>query len=210
MAEQIYPHALTTLARVKEILSITTAGMDVKLTQYINEVTDFVRVQTGRDIIKETSILGEVYSVRACGKKRLILNNGPVQSIAAVYYSNGTPSNKNWTAYSIDDYELASNGTKSGIIDFRFSLPIGTNIVKVDYTAGWKIDWANVGTSTHTLPLDLTALAERLVVRAFKRRETGDKSSESQQAGSNITWSKELTTEDQMTLKMYRRPVLFR
>ena len=95
---------------------------------------------------------------------------------------------------------------ESGIIEVFSSLE---KFSRVTYTAGYLIDWENYqDPDKHTLPSDLSDLAERLVVRWFKRREAEGKATEGFDS-SQVSWSNDLTKEDQATLNRYRRiPVL--
>ena len=101
----------------------------------------------------------------------------------------------------------------SGMVKFytylNQGLVQGVNSVRIaSYTAGYLIDFKNVGdTSLHNLPADISELAEKLVIKWYRRREHPGKSSESFNANS-ITWSKELDPEDVETLKAYRRIVM--
>lgn len=78
-AEKIYPYALTTLARVKDRLDISTDDNDPVLTRVINSVTDFIERECGKTgHFAQKTYTNEVYT--ASGKKQiyLVLRNAPV------------------------------------------------------------------------------------------------------------------------------------
>ncbi|MDQ3158804.1 MAG: hypothetical protein M3P98_01545 [bacterium] len=200
MAEIIYTHSLTTVARVKNRLVITDSGFDTVFLRGINAMTDLIESYCNRRF-KSTMYTDQIISTRHGGTD-LLLKQSPVTSLASISYTVGMP--KTWTAYNAtNDYELIEDG-KSGIVKMYAGLPKGENTIKVTYTAGYLIDWANFGSSTHTLPADLSDLCERLVVRIFKRRDAEGKSQEGFESNA-ITWATELTKEDKMTLAKYKR-----
>ncbi len=200
MAEVILAYALTTVARVKTRLTITVNNHDTPLLYLINSVTDFIEGECNRRF-KETTYTNEVYSPQ--GGHFIVLKQSPVSSVASVQYRAGLKSNPSWTDFNADDWELMEDG-QSGMIEAH-GLLHGTNLFRVTYVAGYKINFTNYGdNNTHTLPADVTDLCERLVVRWFKRRESGGKQSEGLQGGS-INWKDELDSEDKATLARYKR-----
>lgn len=200
MAEAILAYVLTTVARVKTRLTITVNNHDMPLLYLINSVTDFIEGECNRRF-KETTYTNEVYSPQ--GGRFIVLKQSPVSSVSSVQYRAGLKSNPTWTDFNADDWELMEDG-QSGMIEAH-GLLHGTNLFRVTYVAGYKINFTNYGdNNTHTLPADLTDLCERLVVRWFKRRESGGKQSEGLQGGS-INWKDELDSEDKATLARYKR-----
>lgn len=211
MAEQVIDYALTTRNRVKDRMSITAAGFDTLFDRLVSGVTDFIESQCGRRF-KETAYSGEVYSIYNDGQKHLLLKQFPVSVLSSIQYAAGIPGNKVWTNYGASDYELVMDGkdgvtSESGLVRFYGFLPKGTNTIKVAYTAGYKIDFSNAGNSTHTLPFDISDLAERLIVRWFKRREAEGKSSEGT-GDARVDWAKELSAEDLLTIDRYKRVLI--
>ncbi len=201
MAEIIYTHALTTVARIKDRVTITASSHDAELIRIINGITDFIELYCARRF-KSTAYTNEVYSVRSNMLKSLRLKNSPVTALTTLEYSVGTPSNKSWTAYIADDYELHEDG-KSGLVRVYGIMPQGVNTMRATYTAGYLIDWSNYGTSSHTLPADLTEVAERMVVKAFKMRENA-KTTEAFD-GASVTWDSYLSKDDKIILSKYKR-----
>lgn len=206
MAEIIYTRALTTLTRVKNRLGITTNSHDTELNRLINAATDWIETYCNRKFVTQT-YTQQVYKVDQSGEKYLFLKNYPVTALSTLEYSAGTPSNKNWTEFLDDDWELEGGG-ESGIVRIYGGIPRGPASVRATYTAGYTIDWSNAGNSTHTLPADLTDLCERMVTRLFKKRELEGRSQEAFE-GATITWESVLNEIDRTTLDRYKRLTLF-
>lgn len=203
MAESLFPYALTTVARVKTRLTITVSTHDAILLYLINSVTDFIEGECNRRF-KVAVFTNELYSMQSNGSNLLILKQSPVSAISYLQFRAGLKSNPNWTDFAADDWELLDDGG-SGIIEFHGAVVRGTNNIRATYTAGYKINFANYGDgNTHTLPADLTDLAERLVTKLFKRREAEGKVREDFNGGS-ITWKDLLNLEDAETINKYRR-----
>ncbi len=207
MAEIIYPFSLTTLARVKARLSMTTTGWDAVLIRLINAATDYIQGECCRQFLQAT-YTNEVHSIYGIGQRYLLLKQSPVVSISSLQYRVGLKTNPSWTDFIADDWELLEDG-QSGMIRIYGPILRGTNVIRVTYLAGYLIDWANAGDTTkHTLPADLTDFCERLVTRWFKRREAEGKEQESFN-GSTVKWKEELTVEDKQTIAGYKRLPVF-
>jgi hypothetical protein len=214
-SEQVYPYALTTLQRVKDLMGITVTTADPVLLRLINSATDFIQSYCNEFFMQKT-YTNELYSIWAERQEYLMLNHGNVTALTSFQYRAGTPSTPNWTDFIVDQYELVEpdgNGmSKSGMIriyaGFAPLLYTGTNAIRATYTAGFLIDWPNFGTATHTLPADLTSACENMIVRNWKHRESVGKKSESVK-DSNVTWNDFLDGFDQDILERYTRPVRF-
>lgn len=194
-------YALTTVDRVRNIrLRIESDGFDSLFVNLINGVTDFIEGECNRRF-KETTYTHELYTVHTCGQTMLILRQSPVTEVTAFEYRMGLKSSPTWQSYFPDNWELLDGG-EAGIIEVSSMLE---KFNRVTYKAGYKIDWENYDDENlHTLPSDLTDLAERLVVKWYKRREAEGKLSEGFDS-SQVTWSDGLSKEDQATLNRYRR-----
>ena len=202
MAETIYPQALTTVARIKDRLKITDTGLDTLFLRMINAATDMIEQACERRFLRQT-YTQEKYSVLTQNMKYLQLRNFPVTTLTTIEYKAGTPSSPNYTALITDQFELMDDGS-SGIVRIYDVLPYGVNALRVTYTAGYLIDFANFGTSTHTLPADLTELCERLVAKWNRRRLDQGKATEGFDGGS-VTWSLDLEPEEKAILANYQR-----
>jgi hypothetical protein len=85
--EKISPYALTTLQRVKGILTMSDSDWDDVLSRYINSVTDFIERSCGKSGLEkypndghfaQKTYTREVYSVGGYKQQQLLLKNSPV------------------------------------------------------------------------------------------------------------------------------------
>lgn len=208
MAEAAVPYALTTKERVKDKLAITSANFDLVFNRLINSATDYIERECNRRFL-ETTYVNEVHSLYGEKQRHIYLKQAPVSALTSFQFAAGIPNNKMWTDFLPSQYELVEDGA-SGIIRVYGYLLGGyfytsTNLIRATYTAGYKISFADAGDTTkHNLPADLTELAERLVIRYFKRREVAGKEREFGDGG-NVIWRKELEDDEIAILNHYRR-----
>lgn len=201
MAE-IISTALTTRERVKTRLGFDEKKFDDLLDRLINGVTDFVQSQTSRKF-KRATYTNEVYNVQH-SQYFLVLKQSPVASLTSFQYSQGLPNARTWTDVQASDYELDPDA-ELAMIRTSFQLSRGISAYRATYAAGYLIDFDNIADSSfHTLPADLTDLAERMVIKWYKRREHVGKSSESFQSGT-VNWLKEMEEDDKLTIQRYQR-----
>lgn len=169
--------ALTTLSRVKDRMDISVSDNDTQLEQIINGVTRYIENRTGRaeHTFEEQTITKEQYNgsdLSGHGRAFLFLKSAPLErsDITLFEYDNGTNDSPNWNSFLNNEYHLVK--PDQGVISVDGGLPSGMQNVRISYTAGYLIDFNNpTDTSKHTLPKDLTELAERLVVKFYKRRK---------------------------------------
>jgi hypothetical protein len=67
-------------------------------------------------------------------------------------------------------------------------LPTVMQGVKLNYTAGYLIDWPNEGTATHTLPYNLTMACTELVAHKYNERQSQGVSSQTTE-GQSVTFN---------------------
>ena len=203
MATELKTGALTSLARVKDRIGISDTGFDTVLERIINGVTDEIQSYCNR-IFKQQTYTNEVYSPPARGMDTIALKQAPVVSISAAEYRAGSVSTPSWTGFTTDQFEIVNDGA-SGLVRIYGGVPYGTNAIRFTYLAGYKVDFENPNdTSKHTLPFDLSDIAERLTIKRFKRREAEGKLTESFESGS-VTWQDYLTVDDKRVLDRYGR-----
>lgn len=214
--DKVFAHALTIPARVKALLGLETNDMDNLIVQIINSVTAFIEGECGGRRFLERTYTNDTYSIYGNRQKYLVLRQTPIKSITSLQYRAGTPDTPNWTNFITNQYELIDPspipGNESvlwyptGVVRVYGIMPrIYNNSVRATYVAGYKIDWTNAGDPTkHELPLDLTRVAENIVVRWFKRRDFAGKSSQSLE-GSSISWDRELDKEDKSIIARYQK-----
>lgn len=201
--------ALTTLQRVKDRMDKDNSNQDDLLGRIINSVEGFIESRCNRTEhgFEETTITKEIYNGSDLGgysQQYLILNHAPVEvdSIDLFEYRSGTKVNPNWTAFTETSYELIE--PDNGIVIVDGGLPQGRRNVRITYTAGYKVDFNNVNTSNHTLPHDLTDLAERLVVKFYKRRDDDGRTTINMNT-SSVEYSDYLDDIDKEVMANYNR-----
>jgi len=219
--EQVYPYALTTLARVKARLQFTTADWDPVLIRWINSATDFIQTATGGRQFVETAYVNDTYSPRP-GDRFLVLRQTPVLSLESFQWRAGPPSVPQWTDFITDQFELINPRPRpipgetdalwypDGMIRIYGVLPsLYSNSVRASYIAGYPIDWPNAGNgTTHLLPSDLSDVCENLVVRRYKRRDLAGKSSEGIDSAST-NWRDNLDSDDREVIDRYTMVPIF-
>ena len=216
MSEQVYPYALTTVQRVKDLLGITVTNADAVLLRMVNSATDFIQSFCNENFLRQT-YTNELYSIWGERQEYLMLNHGNVSALTSFQYRAGTPTTPNWTDFFADQYELVepdgSGICRSGMIriyaGFAPLLYTGTNAIRATYTAGFLISWPDFGDPTkHNLPADLTTVCENMVTRNWKHRDSVGKRTESVK-DSNVTWNDFLDGFDMDTLERYIRQPRF-
>lgn len=161
--------ALTTVSRVSTQLAGYDSELDTVIEYLINEATAFIKSFTNRENFKRAAYL-EYYDgwneIRN-NRSRIQLNVYPIISVTSVSYetSPGTYVDLQTTDYYVDyDAGMIISASANGF-------PGGHRNIKVVYTAGYLIDFANPTTSSHTLPHDLTMACEKLVLRELHKRD---------------------------------------
>jgi len=202
MSEVISPYALTTVARVKDRLSMSEANFDTLLARMITGVTDFIEGECGGRRFLRTTYTNEVQTIFNKYQKMLALKNNPLVSISSLQYRAGLKSTPNWTEFNTDDWEILEDG-KAGLVRV-YGMLEGVNTIRVSYIAGYLVDFENFGSPTHTLPADLTDLCERMTTKIFKKREHEGKLSETFE-GSTVTYGDLLDDDTKAILARYRR-----
>lgn len=193
-------YALTTKERIKERLGISVTGFDTLIDHLIANITSFIENECGGRRFKKTTYTNEIHD--GDGKKYLKIKHAPINSISSFQYNGGTVSSPVWTNFLADDYQLLD---KEGMIYVAGGMLRGLRNIRVTYDAGFLIDFANeTDTTKHTLPFDISGLAERLVVKEFKRREDIGKSGESI-GDMTINFFADLEAEDKAVLERYKR-----
>lgn len=137
--------------------------------------------------------------------------NIQISGLVELDYMGGTPvTNPAWTPYIPDQYKLKDYGRAGIIRVYGLIQRIYDSSIRATYWAGYLINWANAGdNATHTLPADISGAVESMVVRRFKRRQSGDLNSISF-GGSNNSWDKDIPLEVKDALNRYRRaPIYF-
>jgi hypothetical protein len=206
MSEKPISYALTTKGRVKDRLGLDKGNFDTLLDRIIAGVTDLIEGECGGRRFLRTTYTNELITIFNSNQKILPVKNIPLVSISSLQYRTGLKSNPNYTDFNDDDWEILDDGA-SGLIRV-WGLSQDINMVRLTYIGGYLIDFDNAGTATHTLPFDLSDLAERLTIKLFKRREHEGKASESFEGG-NISWKELFDDVDKAVIARYKRLPVF-
>lgn len=198
-------YGLTTTARVKNRLGITSSGFDTLIKRLIYGVTDRIEKMTDRRF-KRATYTNEVYNgedILEAQKRFIIVKNAPISTISSFQYDSGDNITPNWTDFIATDYDSLND---SGIIRVYQSVPSGLQNIRISYTGGYLIDFDNeFDDSSHTLPYDISEVCERVVVKLFKKREAEGRSSETFDT-SSITYDADLfSKEDMSVINSYKR-----
>jgi hypothetical protein len=202
MPVQPRSYALTTVERVrKNRLGIDSDGFDELFVHLINSVTDFIEGECGTRF-KLTDYYDELYTIHTYGQNFLVLKQAPVQTIYSFQFRLGMNTSAQWIDFDPNVWDLLEGGD-SGIIEILLgSLP---KYMKVSYSAGYLINWDSYyDEGSHTLPEDITDLAERLVIKFFKRRDSEGKMSDSFERA-QVAWKDTLGDEDIRIINRYSR-----
>jgi hypothetical protein len=167
MAITVVPYAITTRDKVKTLFGITDATNDSLIDQIVNGVTDFIESYCDRRF-KKTTYTNETYDTKD-GQSKIFLKNYPVASLSAVEYRAGTISSPTWITYDANGYLLYG---QEGYVKFFGKFPEVAQGMRFTYSAGYDIDFANEGSASHTLPLDLTLVATELSAKVFSTRQS--------------------------------------
>lgn len=182
---------LTTTSKVKDFLGISSASYDTTFAVLIKGVSADIERICGRRFEEDTYT--EYFDVES-GDTMVFLKNYPVSSLTSVQYRSGTWGAIVWTDYNSNDYLLNENGK----VTFSGPFPNAEKFVKVIYTGGYKIDFANENNeSLHTLPFDLTQVATEWVAKIFNNRKSSGVLTESTE-GQSITYKSEKASSEFM------------
>ena len=213
----VVSYALTTLAAVKEFLSITDSSQDALLESLIDSVTDTIEgMLGGRRIAKET----HANELHDGGEDKVFLKNWPIfeSPTIVVERRSGTISNPNFVAFTVDEFVVYED---AGYLQFFGRTPGrhlhnndntllatpqlsgGHRNIRVTYDAGFT-----------EIPHDLELLANQLVSSAFNRRTSVGIKKESVEGASVEYFGEQqstqvhtslLTLEQKGVINKYRR-----
>lgn len=139
-------NALTTKARVKDRLKISTTDFDTLFDNLIYAVTARMETMCDRKFTLAT-YTNEVHDGSDLyGSLRSILvpKNAPIGSVSSISYKAGTNTTPSWTAFDTDTYDADFD---AGLIYFDSPLPRGKRNIRITYTAGW--DGYDVGVTSY-------------------------------------------------------------
>lgn len=145
---------LTTTAKVKNFLKITSTGDDTHIGTLITSMSDYIRTITDRDLYSKSYT--EYYD--GSGKNTLQLDNYPITVLTSIYddtdYEFGAD-----TEITSDDYFFNADTkySKRGVLLLNgCNFTEGQQNIKVTYTAGYE-----------TIPTDLDQACVRLTAAEY-------------------------------------------
>jgi len=204
-------YALTTVARVKDYLGITSSDHDSLLGVLVDAITDFVENECDRRF-KKTEYTD--VKLDSEGSTELVLPNWPVDSSATfTLYERestsgyGSDDSGDWDDIDSDDYRVDWD---AGIIRANFKFNEGFQNYKVDYTAGYDFeneDADNLVTLASAGLSDLELIVWKLTGREFqKRKGTGD-IKRMRLYNYEVTFAKEAYSDDEIkeVINKYKR-----
>jgi len=159
---------LTTIARVKTVLSKNDSADDQFLTSLVAEVSTKIEQFVGRAMLQAERT--EVYDGEP-RMNRLTLFNAPVSAISSIKTrASITTDWSNVTAIDTDNDELQEADGRSGVLLLNFQPYVGLSTIQAVYTAGFGADTSDL---LANYP-DIAAAAERQVAYEFDRRRQVD------------------------------------
>jgi hypothetical protein len=193
--------ALTTKAKVKSYLGITSTSDDTFIDSLILDMSAQIETYCNREF--EQGSFTEYFDVEN-GDTKIFLANFPIGTAITVSYRTGTWGDITYLSYNVNDF---LPNYDSGKISFAGAFNDQEKYVKVDYTGGYLVDFNNETNITlHTLPRDLSSLATEMVARSYQLRKTAGVSSESTE-GQSITYSggsRDLTSNSDYSSRLMR------
>jgi hypothetical protein len=173
---------LTTTQKVKDYLGIVSATTDTTITELVKNYSNQVEAFCSRSFGSTTYT--EYFDTQD-GDSKIFLRNYPTTTVSTIQYRTGTWGNITWSDFNENDYLV---NDEQGKIAFSYRFPAFEKYIKVVYTGGYLIDFANESNpALHTLPFDLTQTVTEMVASAFNLRKTGGISSETTE-GQSITY----------------------
>ena len=200
----IKSNALTTLARLKAYLGITSASYDTVLEYTIDSTTAFILQYCDR-IFQKTVYTNEVYDGN--GTPNLLLKNYPVVSgtTFTLEVRDSVDNQSSFSAIASEDYFIKES---SGIINYISGvfekLP---QHYRITYTAGYDYDTATKTLISVNLGDLEYAVWKLCAVMYYQRSNSGDIASESI-GDYSVTYMKEVMTDPEVMaiLDRYKRP----
>lgn len=198
--EDSYSFALTTVARIKTRLAITSSQHDTALDQIVHEVSARFERYLNRTIVKADQT--DVYPVRN-GRTLLTLKATPVTSIASVKQAWHGSALASASAMQATEYMLES--AQNGQLRFMSPLVSGSartpTYVQVEYRGGMALDTTDF---MLTWP-DIALAAEIQAAYQFERKMTPGGNASFEGGGSSFTGDLELLPNVRHTLDLHRR-----
>lgn len=203
-------YALTTRARLKTFLGISSSDDDSLLDQIINSVSDFVEMYCDRRF-KKTDYSDEVYDGN--GSKYLILKQYPVVS-GETFTLERRDSFDNQDSWSTIDSEYYFVKESAGMVIYVASLNTeGAYFVKspqhyrVSYTAGYDFDNTGGNTLSDAGIGDLEYAVWKLCAKIYNQRKSSGNIKQEKIGDYSVAYESELMVDQELRniLLSYKR-----
>jgi hypothetical protein len=202
----IVSHALTTVAELKEELSVSGSGRDSMLEEIANRTTGVIEAHLDREVMNRmsgtvASTVTEYYSILEYTPE-LWLNQWPVASITGVYELSAWPTTYGSTLTANVNYFLDDDRGMLLRIDTggEISWPTGRRAVKVVYAPGY--------TALSSVPYPIRDVARKyaaLLYTEIDRKQFGVSAYSDAIGNTTRFWNAKLTDDMLYQLAPYRR-----
>jgi len=163
----ILDDALTTVARMKIFLGISSDKHDGLLTLLINYTSEFIKTYTKRTL-KSATYTQEEYD--GTGTNTIILKNFPVTTFTTLEVNTAVDNVDDWDEIDSDDFWFYDDGR---VVLVNGNFIEAPQKYRATYVAGYLIDFANeADTTKHTLPMELEFACQKLVSAIFNTRKS--------------------------------------
>lgn len=198
-------YALTTVARAKLYLGITTSADDTLIERLIDVATDTIESFCGRRF-KKTTYTDELYD--GTGGDSLVLKQYPVVAGQAFTLNEraGSDNVSNFSTLSSNIYFVKND---RGIVQFSSGifLPYPQRY-KITYTAGYDFDNTTPGATAESVGLgDLEEACWQLVGNAYSDRKHNDAVASESIGNYSVSFRRDISMSASLkaTLERYRR-----
>lgn len=159
-------YALTTRARAKTFLGITSTDDDTLIDTLIDAVTNFIENYCDRRF-KLTTYTNEEYDGN--GSQQMLLKQYPVATFTQLGERDSPDNQSSWTALDSEDYFV---DLVTGIIDFINGLfKRLPKHYRATYQAGYNFDTAGATTLESVGAGDLEWAAWKLIQKIYNQRQ---------------------------------------
>ena len=113
-------YATQTLSLTTFSISLAPIGSDNLITLLINEVTDYITLETNGRYFKERDYINEVFTIWNKWDNFILLKQNPVKSVTKLEYGSGIQTLEQWVTYPVTSWNY---------VDSSVEVPQGTDTV---------------------------------------------------------------------------------
>lgn len=179
-------NALTTLAKTKTYLEITSSSQDGLIEQLIDAVSSFILSYLDRDLKAQSRTV--IFS--GSGRTEKVLPDAPISGSVVLSNRYSPFVDSDWSGIDSDQFEVTAN---TGKIFMPSSFYRGQNNYRAVYTGGYTYPGdAGYDAATNKLPFDIEMAVWELVGVKLGTNKSGGVESE-QVKNIRITYAKALS-----------------